>query len=114
MTGCLTYVLVAETTRSNVAALVLLAAGGGAALLSLAHARARLRGDDASILELPRSAALIKRLGVSMPSWLQGAPLLEMAVFVGSLSGNPGVPWTVMVVAAFARLWRWFTSPPQA
>ncbi len=111
MTACLTYVLVAETDRSNVAALVLLAAGCVATILSLAHARARLRGDDAGILEMPRSAAVIKRLGVTMPSWLQGAPLLEMAVFVGSLTGEPGVPWTVMVTAAFARLWRWFTSP---
>jgi hypothetical protein len=108
---CLTYVLVNETDRSNVAALVLLAVGGVAALLSLAHARARLRGDDASILELPRSAALIKRLGVTMPSWLQGAPLLEMAAALGSLSGEPGVPWTVLAGSAVARLWRWFTSP---
>jgi hypothetical protein len=111
LTVCLTYVLVNETERSNVAALVLLAVGGVAALLSLAHARARLRGDDASILELPRSAALIKRLGVTMPSWLQGAPLLEMAAAIGSLSGEPGVPWTVLAGSAVARLWRWFTSP---
>jgi hypothetical protein len=111
LTVCLTYVLVNETDRSNVAALVLLAVGGLAALLSLAHARARLRGDDASILELPRSAALIKRLGVTMPSWLQGAPLLEMAAAIGSLSGEPGVPWTVLAGSAVARLWRWFTSP---
>ncbi len=111
LTACLTYVLVAETDRSNVAALVVLAAGGVATILSLAHARARLRGDDASVLELPRSAALIKRLGVTMPSWLQGAPLLEMATFLGALTGEPGVPWTVLVAAAFARLWRWFTSP---
>ncbi|PRQ05264.1 hypothetical protein ENSA5_03830 [Enhygromyxa salina] len=109
---CLTYVLVAETDRSNVAALVLLAVGGVAALLSLAHARARLRGDDARVLELPRSAALIKRLGVTMPSWLQGAPLLEMAATLGALTGEPGVPWTVLTGAAVARLWRWFTSPP--
>lgn len=112
LTACLTYVLVAETDRSNVAALVLLATGGVATLLSLAHARARLRGDDARILELPRSAALIKRLGVTMPSWLQGAPLLEMSAMLGALTGEPGVPWTVLVAAAFARLWRWFTSPP--
>lgn len=111
LTVCLTYVLVNEADRSNVAALVLLAVGGVAALLSLAHARARLRGDDASILELPRSAALIKRLGVTMPSWLQGAPLLEMAAALGSLSGEPGVPWTVLAGSAVARLWRWFTSP---
>lgn len=114
LTACLTYVLVAETDRSNVAALVVLAAGGVAAILSLAHARARLRGDDASVLELPRSAALIKRLGVTMPSWLQGAPLLEMAALLGAATGEPGVPWTVLVAAAFARLWRWFTSPPLA
>lgn len=111
LTVCLTYVLVNEPDRSNVAALVLLAVGGVAALLSLAHARARLRGDDARILELPRSAALIKRLGVTMPSWLQGAPLLEMAAALGSLSGEPGVPWTVLAGSALARLWRWFTSP---
>ena len=109
--ACLTYVLVAETDRSNVAALVVLAAGGVAAILSLAHARARLRGDDASVLELPRSAAVIKRLGVTMPSSVQGAPLLEMATTLGALTGEPGVPWTVLVAAAFARLWRWFTSP---
>jgi hypothetical protein len=110
-TACLTYVLVADTHRSNVAALVVLATGGVAILLSLAHARARLRGDDAGILELPRSAAVIKRLGVTMPSWLQGAPLLEICVALGALTGEPGVPWTVMVAAAFSRLWRWFTSP---
>jgi hypothetical protein len=114
LTVCLTYVLVAETDRSNVAALVLLAVGGVAALLSMAHARARLRGDDARILELPRSAAVIKRLGVTMPSWLQGAPLLEMAATLGSLTGEPGVPWTVLAGSAVARLWRWFTSPPPA
>ncbi|MFO7564242.1 MAG: hypothetical protein R6X02_16465 [Enhygromyxa sp.] len=114
LSACLTYVMIAETDRSNVAALVLLAAGGVAAILSLAHARARLRGDDASVLELPRSAALIKRLGVTMPSWLQGAPLLEMAATLGAVTGEPGVPWTVLVAAAFARLWRWFTSPPPA
>lgn len=112
LTVCLTYVLVNESDRSNVAALVLLAVGGVAALLSMAHARARLRGDDARILELPRSAALIKRLGVTMPSWLQGAPLLEIAAALGSLSGEPGVPWTVLAGSAVARLWRWFTSPP--
>ena len=111
LTACLTYVLVAEIDRSNVAALVLLAAGGVAALLSLAHARSRLRGDDANIFELPRSAALVKRLGVTMPSWLQGAPLLEIAVMLGTLTNEPGIPWTVMVAAAFSRLWRWFTAP---
>jgi len=111
---CLTYVLVAETDRSNVAALVILGVGGLAALLSLAHARARMRGDEARVLELPRSAALIKRLGVSMPSWLQGAPLLEIAAFLGALTGEPGVPWTVLGGSAVARLWRWFTSPPLA
>jgi hypothetical protein len=78
----------------------------------MAHARARLRGDDARVLQLPRSAALIKRLGVNMPSWLQGAPLLEMAALLGSLTGEPGVPWTVLTGSAVARLWKWFTSPP--
>ena len=112
--ACLTYLLVSETERSNVAALVLLAAGGLATILSLAHARARLRGDDASVLALPRSAALIKRLGVTMPSWVQGAPLLEIAALVGALTGVPGAPWTVLVASAVARLWRWFTSPPPA
>ncbi|GEM_PF-1072171 len=109
--ACLTYVLVAETERSNVGALVLLATGGVAVLLSLGHARARLRGDEARIFELPRSAALSKRLGVTMPSWLQGAPLLEMSVALGALTGEPGVAWTLLVGAAFARLWRWFTTP---
>ena len=112
LTVSLTYVLISETHRSNVAALVLLAVGGSAALLSMAHARARLRGDIKRVLELPRSAALIKRLGVTMPSWLQGAPLLEMAAALGSLTGEPGVPWTVLAGSAVARLWRWFTSPP--
>ena len=110
---CLTYVLISETHRSNVAALVLLAVGGSAALLSMAHARARLRGDIKRVLELPRSAALIKRLGVTMPSWLQGAPLLEMMAAIGCLTGEPGVPWTVLAGSAVARLWRWFTSPPE-
>ena len=114
LTVCLTYILVAERDRANVAALVLLGVGGIAVLLSMAHARARLRGDDARVLELPRSAALVKRLGVSMPSWLQGAPLLEMAACLGALSGEPGVPWTVLAGSAVARLWRWFTSPPLA
>ncbi|NVB38901.1 hypothetical protein G6O69_13750 [Pseudenhygromyxa sp. WMMC2535] len=114
LTACLTYVLVAETDRSNVAALVLLVTGGVAALLSLAHARSRLRGDDANVLELPRSAALVKRLGVSMPTWLQGAPLLEICAALGSLTGEPGVPWTVLVTAALSRLWKWFTAPPPA
>lgn len=112
--ACLTYVLIAETDRSSVAALVLLAAGGVASLLCLAHARARLRGDDENVLVLPRAAALIKRLGVSMPSWVQGAPLLEIGAMVGTLTGEPGVPWTFLVGAAVSRLWRWFTAPPPA
>ncbi len=110
-TAILTYTLVAERERSSVAGLVLLMAGGAAAVLLLAHTRSLLRGTDRGALALPDGRRLLHRLGVELPSVVRGAPLLELAICVGALSGVPEAPWTVLVAAAASRLWRWFTAP---
>jgi hypothetical protein len=114
LAGTLTYVLVSPPDRSQVAALVLLAAGGAGVFFSLAHARALLRGRTDSPLDLPDGWAFFAQIGVRLPTVLEGAPLLELAVFATALTGEPALPWLVLVAAALARLWRWFTSPPPA
>lgn len=114
LAGTLTYVLVSPPDRSQVASLVLLGAGGAGVFFSLAHARALLRGRESSSLALPDGWAFFAQIGVRLPTVLEGAPLLELAVFVTALTGEPALPWVLLVAAALARLWRWFTSPPPA
>lgn len=107
----LTYGLVAQTDRSGLAGVVLLAAGGAAALLSLFQARLLLRGKPADVFALPDPRALTQRLDVRLPRALDGAPLLELAVLAVALPGWPGLPWSVLAASAVARLWRWFAGP---
>lgn len=109
----LTYGLVAETDRSGVAGVVLLAAGAAAALLSLLQARRLLRGGPAEVFALPDPHALTRRLDVALPRAIEGAPLLELAVLVVAPIGLTAVPWSVLAASAVARLWRWYAGPPQ-
>lgn len=109
--GSLTYVMVSQTTRSGIAALVLLAAGAGAVLLSLLHARTVLRGRD-SELAIPRGIRFFERMSIRLPPWLVAAPILELCVAVSALSGLTAAPWSILIGTAIARLWRWFIAPP--
>lgn len=111
----LTYLLVAQPQRSSVAGLVLLSAGAGAVLLTLAQARVLLRRQvaqpDQIAFELPQSTALASRLGLRI-SGRYWVPLrLEVLAFVLALTGLPSLPWGVLVAAGLARLWRWFVAP---
>jgi hypothetical protein len=110
--GGLTYEIVAETTRSGVAGVVLLVAGAGAALLSLFQARLILRGRPADIFALPELESATRRLGFTWPIALRGAPLVELCVLGASATGLPELPWSVLAAGAAARLWRWFAGPP--
>ena len=110
--GGLTYEIVAETTRSGVAGVVLLVAGAGAALLSLFQARLILRGRPADIFALPQVEPATRRLGLTWPIVLRGAPLWELVVLAASATGLPELPWSVLAAGAAARLWRWFAGPP--
>lgn len=107
----LTYVLVAQTHRSTVAAVVLLAAGGAAALLSLVQARLILRDRPADEFAVPEPETLAERLSVTLPRWIEGAPLIELLVLVSSLPGIAALPWSVLAAVAVARLWRWYVGP---
>ncbi|MEX1365307.1 MAG: hypothetical protein AB1Z98_19420 [Nannocystaceae bacterium] len=107
----LTYVLVAQTHRSTVAAVVLLAAGGAAALLSLVQARLILRDRPADVFAVPEPATLADRLSVTLPRWVDGAPLIELLVLVTSLFGFAALPWSMLAAVAVARLWRWYVGP---
>jgi hypothetical protein len=109
--GALTYVIVAQTGRSQVAAVVLLAAGAAAALLCLFQARLLLRGRPADVFALPDAHAVAARLGGRIPTWLDGAPFLELAVVVAAVPGMAELPWSVLAAGAVARLWRWFAGP---
>jgi hypothetical protein len=111
--GALTYVIVAQTDRSQVAAVVLLAAGAAAALLCLFQARLLLRGRPAEVFALPDAHAVAARLGVRIPTWLDGAPLLELAVVAAAIPGVAELPWSMLAAGAVARLWRWFAGPPE-
>jgi hypothetical protein len=106
-----TYGIVAETDRSGVAGVVLLAAGSAAALLCLFQARQRLRGRPADVFALPDAHAVARRLGVVWPAVLEGAPVLELATVVASVTGAAELPWSVLIAGALARLWRWFSGP---
>lgn len=107
----LTYVLVAQTHRSTVGAIVLLAAGGAAALLSLVQARLILRDRPADVFAVPKPAVLVERLGVALPRWVEGAPLIELLVLSSAVPGYAALPWSVLATVAIARLWRWYVGP---
>lgn len=111
MMVALTYVLVAQTHRSTVAAVVLLAAGGAAALLSLVQARLILRDRPADVFAVPEPIVLAERLGVTLPRWVEGAPLIELLLLIASLPGYAALPWSVLATVAVARLWRWYVGP---
>ena len=84
----LTYVLVDEADRSSVAGLIVLAAGAGAVLLSLGRARKDLRATTkVDAFALPDTHALARRLGLRLPAFLAGAPLLELTVLLAALPG---------------------------
>ena len=109
-TAALTYLLVAETQRSSLAGLVLLAAGGAAVLLSLGQARRLVRGQPREAFSLPDLTEIAGRLAMPVPSVLMGVPWLEIAFLVATVSGRPELPWSVLAAAGFARLWRWFAA----
>src|SRR5690606_8750246 len=99
------------THRSTVAAVVLLAAGGSAALLSLVQARLILRDRPAHVFAMPELATLADRLGITLPRVVEGAPLIELAVLVVAIPGYAALPWSVLAAVAVARLWRWYVGP---
>lgn len=107
----LTYVIVAEVHRSQVASVVLLVAGAAAALLCLFQARLLLRARPADVFALPSAHAVSRRLGLRWPSVLDGSPFLELATFVAAIPGAAELPWSVLAAGAVARLWRWFSGP---
>jgi len=109
--GALTYVIVAETHRSGAAALVLLAAGAAAVLLSLMHARTLLRGRATSVLALPDANSVARSLGMRWPSALDGAPFVELLVWCAAATGVWELPWSVLLATGGGRLWRWFSGP---
>jgi hypothetical protein len=111
LTVGLTYAIVAPTGRSGVAALVLLLAGVATALLALFQARLVLQRRPADVFALPDAGALARRLGLSLPRAIEGAPLLELAVVVAAIPGPPVLPWSLLGASAVARLWRWFAGP---
>lgn len=111
MMVALTYVLVAQTHRSTVAAVVLLAAGGAAALLSLVQARLILRDRPADVFAMPELDTLAVRLSVTLPRWVEGAPIIELAVLLVAVPGYAALPWSVLATVAVARLWRWYVGP---
>ncbi len=108
--GALTYVLVAEESRSGVADLVLLGIGGAAVFFSLAQARSLLRRQRSLPLDLPSSAGLAASLGIRWPARWRVPLAIEVSALFLAL-GGPGFPWAVMVIAGLARLWRWFATP---
>ncbi len=112
LTAALTYVLVAEPTRSSVAGLVLLCVGAAAVLLTLAHARVLLRRQTNEVgFALPRPEALASRLGLTFPERLSVPLRLEVLGLVLALTAMPELVWGLMVAAGLARLWRWFVAP---
>jgi hypothetical protein len=111
LVGGLTYGLLAQTDRADIAGLVLLAAGAGACVLALVQARLLLRGREAPVFALPDAHAVATRLGIRLPAALEGAPLFELAVLLTALPGEAIGPWSVLLVGAAARLWRWYAGP---
>ena len=114
LAAALTYGLVASPVRTGAADVVLLVLGGSAALLSLAQARAVLRGQQPAPFELPSLERFAGELELPFPAWLQTPIRAELLVFVFAWIGAPGLPWGVLVVVGLARLWRWFIGHPDA
>ena len=114
LAAALTYGLVASPVRTGAADVVLLVLGGSAALLSLAQARAVLRGQQSTPFELPSLERFAAELELPFPAWLRTPVRAELLVFVLAWIGAPGLPWGVLVVVGLARLWRWFIGHPDA
>jgi len=114
LAAALTYGLVASPVRTGAADVVLLVLGGSAALLSLAQARAVLRGQQPPPFELPSVERFAAELELPLPAWLRTSVRAELLVFVLAWIGAPGLPWGVLVVVGLARLWRWFIGHPDA
>lgn len=114
LAAALTYGLVASPVRTGAADVVLLVLGGSAALLSLAQARAVLRGQQPTPFELPSVERFAAELELPLPSWLRTSVRAELLVFMLAWIGAPGLPWGVLVVVGLARLWRWFIGHPDA
>ncbi len=110
----LTYRLVADAERPDLAGLLLLVVGIGAAALPLARAREHLRGQTPGAFGLPTADAWLERLGVHLPDRWRGVPWLEVACLLTALSGIPELPWMLLVAASLARLWRWFVGTARA
>lgn len=109
--GGLTYRIVAETDRSGVAALVLLAAGAAAVLLGLVHTRSVLRGRPSDVFALPDAHALARRLHIRWPAVLDGAPFVELVIWLAAMTGIAELPWSALLATGLGRLWRWFSGP---
>ena len=114
LAAALTYGLVASPVRTGAADVVLLVLGGSAALLSLAQARAVLRGQQPAPFDLPSLERFAGELELPIPAWLRTSVRAELVVFVLAWIGAPGLPWGVLVVVGLARLWRWFIGHPDA
>jgi hypothetical protein len=91
---------------------VILALGAGAVVLSLGQARHLLQRRNEAVLSLPDGDALAGRLGIVLPSWMAGVPLLEVGCALVALSSVPELPWALLAAAGLARLWRWFAQAP--
>ncbi len=114
LAAALTYGLVASPVRTGVADLVLLVLGGASAVLSLAQARAVLRGQHPAPFELPSLEGFVSSLELALPAWMRTPVRTELLVFLLAWTGVPGLPWGVLVVIGLARLWRWFIGHPDA
>lgn len=114
LAAALTYGLVASPVRTGAADVILLVLGGSAALLSLAQARAVLRGQQPAPFDLPSLERFAAELELPIPAWLRTSVRAELIVFVLAWIGAPGLPWGVLVVVGLARLWRWFIGHPDA
>jgi hypothetical protein len=112
LAAALTYGLVASPVRTGAADVVLLVLGGAAALLSLAQARAALRGQQPAPFDLPDLDRFAGELELPVPAWARTPVRAELLVFVLAWIGAPGLPWGVLVVIGLARLWRWFIGHP--
>ncbi len=112
LTAALTYVLIAEPTRSSVAGLLLLFVGASAVLLTLAHTRVLLRKQATEVaFALPQPEALASRLGINFPERYSVPLRLEVIGFVFALTAMPELVWGLLVAAGLARLWQWFVAP---
>ncbi len=111
LAAALTYRLVDDSERSGVAALLLLFLGASMVLFSLWHARKLLHGAPSEALELPDVQAIARRLGIALPTWIEGAPVVELMVVLVTLAGEVELPWTVLVGIGAARIWRWYVGP---